>query len=219
VIIKANHITNLTDARYFAAKEVDALSFNFVEGSEHFIDPMRAKAMFEWVAVPRIFGIFDNLSAEDIQFLATGYGIQHIQVGENTAPETIFDIQVAAIIKEIRIDSTITADILRGYLKTFPPQVEAFELNFIHAELSWQRLKKAEWAIRLSDLESLCRDFKLLLAIPFEPEDWQDIEALNPYGICLQGGDEEKIGIKSFEALDDIFEALSVNRNTPSVFA
>ena len=34
MLIKASRITNLTDARYFAAKEVDFLGFNLEEGTE-----------------------------------------------------------------------------------------------------------------------------------------------------------------------------------------
>ena len=62
--VKASQITNLTDARYFAAKEVEWLSFDFTEGSSTYIDPMKARAMFDWVEGPCIVGEFQNLIYE-----------------------------------------------------------------------------------------------------------------------------------------------------------
>ena len=54
--IKANDITNLTDARYFAAKEATWLTFNFVEKTPTYIEPMTARAIFEWVEGVEIVG-------------------------------------------------------------------------------------------------------------------------------------------------------------------
>jgi len=45
--VKASQITNLTDARYFAAWEVEWLGFNFDEGSAHYIPPVEMKAIKE----------------------------------------------------------------------------------------------------------------------------------------------------------------------------
>ena len=58
MLIKASRITSLTDARYFAAKEVDYLGFNLEEGTENYLDPMHMKAIREWVEGPKILGEF-----------------------------------------------------------------------------------------------------------------------------------------------------------------
>ena len=47
MLLKATAVMNLTDARYFAAKEVDYLGFNLEEGTEGYLDPMYMKAIRE----------------------------------------------------------------------------------------------------------------------------------------------------------------------------
>jgi phosphoribosylanthranilate isomerase len=87
--IKADNITNLTDARYFAAKEVEWLTFNFTEGVTGYIDPMKARAMFEWVAVPNIVGVFERVTADEAHFYAQSWHLTMIQVGAMTQNEEI----------------------------------------------------------------------------------------------------------------------------------
>ena len=49
-------ITNLTDARYFSAWEVEWLGFNLSQGEENAISPLQVAAMREWVEGPKIVG-------------------------------------------------------------------------------------------------------------------------------------------------------------------
>lgn len=206
--IKASQITNLTDARYFAAKEVEWLSFNFTEGSENYIDPMRARAMFEWVEGPRIVGEFDGLTAAEINFYTEGYQLSHIQVGPKTKAEDIFNLQASSIIKEIVVEDFTNPDILRGIMRPLATTVEAFQLNFEHNELDAIRLKNADSLIDFEDLKDLCSEFKIILAIDFPIEMLDELLNLNPYGLSLHGGEEEKVGLKSFDELDEILDVL-----------
>ena len=208
--VKASQITNLTDARYFAAKEVAWLSFNFTEGSENYIDPMRARAMFEWVEGPHIVGEFDGLSAADINFYTEGYQLSHIQVGTQTGAEAIFELTASSIIKEIRVETVTNADILRGQMRPLTAMVEAFQLNFEKNGLDFLSLKNENAAISLSDLKALCQEFKIILAIDFQTIMLDELLSLNPYGLSVTGGEEEKVGVKSFDELDDILEKLEL---------
>ncbi len=208
--IKASQITNLTDARYFAAKEVEWLSFNFTEGTENYIDPMQARAMFEWVHGPRIVGEFEGLTTADINFYTEGYQLQHIQVGKNITAEDIFDLKAASIIKEIAVEKATNLDILRGQMQPFAATVEAFQLSFAQANCSFKQLKNAKVQLSFDDLKVLCSTFKIILAIDFQTVELDELLDLNLYGLNVRGGDEEKVGIKSFDDVDDIFDRLEV---------
>lgn len=209
--IKASQITNLTDARYFAAKEVEWLSFNFTEGSENYIDPMRARAMFEWVQGPRIVGEFDGLSAAEINFYTEGYQLSHIQVGMNTQAEEIFNIHAQSIIKEIIVQKSDTVEILRGAMQSLIAAVEAFQLNFEYSGLDITNLFRADSSIKFEDLKALCLEFDIILAIDFQVDMLEKLLQLRLYGLSLRGGEEERVGIKSFDDLDDILERLEVD--------
>lgn len=208
--VKASQITNLTDARYFAAKEVEWLSFNFTEGAENYIDPMRARAMFEWVEGPRIVGEFDGLSAAEINFYTEGYQLQHIQVGRGTTAEDVFNLNATTVIKEIVVETFMNRDILRGMMQPFAASVEAFQLNFEKNNISFSQLKNGNSAIKVEDLKMLSEEFKIILAIDFQIVELDELLDLNLYGLNVRGGDEEKVGLKSFDEVDEIFDKLEI---------
>ena len=53
-IVKAGSITNLTDARFFAAYDVDFIGFNFDPKSPDYISPQNALAIKGWITGPKI---------------------------------------------------------------------------------------------------------------------------------------------------------------------
>ena len=205
--IKASQITNLTDARYFAAKEVEWLSFNFAERTDNYIEPMRARAMFDWVEVPHIVGEFDGFDAESVNFYAENWGLKAVQVGESSE---IFNLASGYIIKEITVDSATTAEILRGLFLPFVDVVAAFQLNFELENITFSDIKANNYPLSINDLLGLCAEFNIILAIDFQLDELEGILALQPFGLSLKGGEEERVGVKSFDELDDIFDRLEI---------
>lgn len=208
--IKASNITNLTDARYFAAKEVEWLSFNFVEGTASYIEPMKARAIIEWVDVPQIVGEFGNMSAEDINFYANGVTLQAVMVGIRPTVDAIKDIQVQSVIKDIRVEVFTNSDYLMREMSIFAPHVEAFQLSFDKGGITWEDLNSPNAMINKVDLVTICERFKVILSIDFEQSHLKDILSLNLYGLNVKGSEEEKVGVKSFDDLDELFEALEI---------
>ncbi len=206
--IKASQITNLTDARYFAAKEVEWLSFNFTEKTDNYIEPMRARVMFDWVEVPHIVGEFDGFDAEAVNFYADNWGLKAVQIGATTE---VFDVKSPHILNEIVVESHTTADILRGLLSPLKNMVAAFQLNFETHNLSFSDLKNNKYALDLADLSSLCAAFNIILDIDFQLSELDDILNMNPFGLSLKGGEEERVGVKSYDELDDIFDRLEID--------
>jgi phosphoribosylanthranilate isomerase len=205
--IKASQITNLTDARYFAAKEVEWLSFNFTENTDNYIEPMRGRAMFDWVEVPHIIGEFGGFDAEAVNFYAENWGLKAVQIGEKTE---VFDVKSDYILKEIVVNPSTTADILRGPLSASAPIVAAFQLNFEQNNITFSDLKSGKYPLSIDDIFGLCQSFKIILNIDFQLVELEDILNLNPYGLALKGGDEERVGVKSFDELDEIFDKLEI---------
>ena len=205
--IKASQITNLTDARYFAAKEVNWLSFNFAEKTDNYIEPMRARAMFDWVEVPHIVGEFDGFDADAVNFYAENWGLKAVQIGQKT--ET-FDVKSPHILKEIIVKTHTTAEILRGLLSPFKNIVAAFQLNFEAHHLSFSDMKNNKCALNVADLSSLCAAFNIILNIDFQLVELEEIIHLKPFGLSLRGGEEERVGVKSYDELDEIFDRLEM---------
>jgi phosphoribosylanthranilate isomerase len=208
--IKASHITSLTDARYFAAKDVEWLSFNFNEKEASYIDPMVARAMFEWVAVPNIVGEFDHNTAEEINFYAAHWGLKTVQVGQFTPLSILKEIKPISLIKEFRIEAFTNPNYLRAELLSFSPYVQVFQLNFDKNGITWEDLKNPLAMITVEDLTSLCEDFNIILSIDFQPFSLNEITELKLYGLNVKGSAEERVGVKSFDDMDEIFDELEV---------
>jgi phosphoribosylanthranilate isomerase len=208
--IKADNITNLTDARYFAAKEVEWLTFNFTEGSHAYIEPMKARAMFEWVAVPNIVGAFERVTAEEAHFYAQSWGLKAIQVGSMTLNEAILKIENVEIIKEFDIEIFTNPQFLRQEMTLLKDKVSVFQFNFQQNGITWEDLQQPTSMLILQDLENLCKDFNIILKIDFQPFMLKDILSINPFGLVLEGGEEERVGVKSYDELDEIFDELEI---------
>jgi len=209
VNIKVSSVSNLTDARYFAAKEVSWLGFSLEAGSTDYIAPATMLAIREWLDGVSFMGEFSFASTEDLQRAVTNYRLDGIQVGMFTPPETLVALHgQTAVFREIviRPDSDMAA--LRSEISATAHLTAASMLSFLPNRISWNQLQSG-LPLRISDLRELCREFPIFLDLQWDAPSLEAALALiNPYGIVLRGGDEEKTGVKSFDELDDLFAIL-----------
>jgi len=171
--IIAQNITNLSDARYFAAWGIDYLSFNGIPDSPYYIAPEKAKEIKDWVEGPRIL-----LESNALEFteLADGHILSNIYQSLPLNKEVFYRISFQ--------------DILKGV----PPS------KYI-VKLSEEELLEA----KNLDLEKyLGCDFYLdSIGLSINSfENWPE------WGLVVQGSEEEKVGLKSFEELDELYEKL-----------
>ena len=202
-LIKASRIAHLTDARYFAAKEVDYLGFNLEEGTEGYLDPMYMKAIREWVEGPKIVGEFSRTPIRVVREAAAFYGLDVVQVSAKKHGADLAELEGLEVILEIETDQ----DGLRfsfSDLQQFAPHVDLFLFNFAHSNVSKStfyansELWRSMFALRPS-----------LLQADFSAADWPEIlTAFGLSGLSLVGGAEEQVGVKSYDEIEEIFEAL-----------
>ncbi len=196
--VLARHITNLTDARYFAAKEVAYLAFNLEQGTAGYLDPVYMQAMREWVQGPAIAGAFGpGTSLETINEAVRFYGLDAVIV-----PAGLQYMQVDAqqILVHVVLDSPDTS---------FPVPAIAEGITAFLVELA---NPEQQWADYVHVLEQANR--------PCFIQYWGSAQALRAlldmagnshlYGLALIGGEEEAVGVKSFDELEDIFDVLEM---------
>lgn len=197
MLIKASTITNLTDARYFAAKEVHFLGFNLEEGTPGYLDPLYMKAIREWVQGPKITGEFDRTPGAVVREAAAFYGLDAVQVTRTddlSLPdevEVILYVPALADVKAVRAifeDASAVADY---FLLDFSPVPNAEAILLGNAG-AWRELF-AGFPVLLQ-LDVTAAALKPLL------------DTLQPAGLSLRGGEEEAVGVKSFEEIYAVFE-------------
>jgi len=208
--IKASSIANLTDARYFAAWEVKWLGFNLDPGSEEYVSPQAIKAMKEWVDGVEFVGEFGIHSPQDILTAVEMLELDAVQLSPFTAPEDLVDLKDQTIIREMIVEKSTNEADLHDQMLLWAPYVRYFLLNFDKNGITWPDLQQG-LPLSLSFLQDLCSSYDVILSIELDQNNVEEVlENLHPYGINLKGGAEEKVGYKSFEELDAIFEQLEV---------
>lgn len=207
--VKASSITNLTDARYFAAWEVEWLGFNLNIGTADYIEPHLVKAIKEWVDGVKIIGEFDLSSADHINDMVQALNLDGAQLGMFTPLDTFEELEYATtLFKEIVVEKGSTEANIRSHMTDFAPYVKAFVLNFEKNNIGMADLEQSV-GLGKDELALLCKSFPLLISMPSSSAELADLlEEVTPLGISVKGGAEEKVGFKSFDELDELFEFL-----------
>jgi phosphoribosylanthranilate isomerase len=206
--VKASSITNLTDARYFAAWEVEWLGFNLEAGSEDYIEPKNMNAIKEWVDGVKIVGEFNLPDLETVQSAIEVLEIEQAQVGPFTDYNTLKSISdLLPVMQEIVVEKDTSLDSLRPIFDQNADMVEVFILNFDKNGIDWAFIRQN----LLKELKELIQEHPILLSLNFDEKNIDSIlEELQPLGINVKGGEEEKVGYKSYDELDEIFEKIEV---------
>lgn len=208
--VKASSITNLTDARYFAAWEVEWLGFDLEMGSETQVSPQFVHAIKDWVEGVKVVGEFGMASADEIIMAAETMSLDMVQVSMFTSLNEVKEIKGIPVIKEIIVDNNISEATLEEILKSFAPHCHAFILNFDKNRIDYDDLKEGR-VLSVSSLNNFCKQYPILVSLNFQPDSLAEfLEQIKPLGINVKGGEEEKVGFKSFDELDQIFESIEI---------
>jgi phosphoribosylanthranilate isomerase len=182
--IIASSISNLTDARYFAAWGVDYLGFNTDMLMDNKKSQQDIKEIIEWVEGPKFLAETSLTELSDEFF------------------EMFFDLGFDAI----SIGKFAT-------LNSFPPGVEIFKTMSINAEKPQESYDNIIYTAnylsevhnnkeKVNEVSSYCNVY---LDVQFSLENLMDIEFA---GYLVRGEAEEKVGLKTFDELDSFFEYL-----------
>jgi len=201
MLIKASSITNLTDARYFAAKEVHFLGFNLEEGTPGYLDPMYMKAIREWVQGPKITGEFDRTPAAVVREAALFYGLDAVQV---THTDGLASLEGLEVILAVPANAEIAA--MEAIFQAAVP-VHYFLVDFTAVPHAVSLLLENAGAWK-----QLFATYPVLLHLDAPAAELSSlVDALQPAGLALRGGEEEMVGVKSFDEIDAVFESLGID--------
>lgn len=174
--IKISQITNLTDARYFAAWGVDYLGFDINPDSDHFTSPAIVAEISDWVEGPMM--ILESSSSPD-EILLNDY--------KNALNEVVVESKVQE----------------NNRLTSFTSPGSGNRYAIFHSDQAWSSLS-------LATMDSLVKSYDhVLLDIPFSTHEVDMILDAGIAGFVMRGGDEEKVGFKSYDDMDELFEFLS----------
>ncbi len=184
--IIATNVSNLTDARYFAAWGVDMMCYNIDPDTEGSLSTAQFKEITEWVEGPMTGIKMDGLSIP-VTLLEEGMDVKNVIISpfidKKDLPKSIESIYRICTIEEGWQDDN-------KLILTIPKSID---------QLSEEESNK---------IKEISEGREVFLDGIFRAKDLNTISELGVTGIILKGGDEEKVGYKSFEELDEVLEAL-----------
>jgi phosphoribosylanthranilate isomerase len=196
VEIFAGNITNLTDARYFAAWNVDYLAFQFDETGAEGLNIHQIQAILEWVEGPISAIELTDPDAEKAQLLADALNIPAVIVpGHTSSPDWPSSLEWI-----YKVDSF-------NLLLATPEQ----QKNWQHAAFIVINDTPTEPAV-IKQLEQYSREGNSNLIIRYQADiPAAEFLSIHEYalGLYVSGSAEEKVGYKSYDHLDDLMELLA----------
>jgi phosphoribosylanthranilate isomerase len=200
-LVKASEVNNLSDARYCAGMGVEMLGFCLDESHPKFIELARLREISVWVSGVKAVGEFVGDNILNINYLAEQLNLDFIQLNHVIKPDLIKELKKPVILKLNFHSEKINE--LSEELKKYSEVVDIFLLESEQTDsvARYENILK-EW----------CSGYKIILGFGIQKEMIEDIlNKIKPYGLEVKGGDEIKPGLKSFEELSEVLEALEID--------
>jgi phosphoribosylanthranilate isomerase len=200
-VVKASEVNNLSDARYCAGMGVEMLGFCLDENHPKFIELARLREISVWVSGVKTVGEFAGDNVLNINYLAEQLQLDYIQLNHTIDLQHIKELKKPVILK-LNYNPPDT-DSLSQDLRKYAPFVELFLLESEHIDsVEGLEVILKEW----------CSAYKIILGFGVQKEMIEDIlQKIKPFGLEVRGGDEIKPGLKNFEELAEVLEALEID--------
>lgn len=199
--VKVSEVTNLTDARYCAGMGVDMIGFHLDENYPRFIEINTVKEITNWISGVEVVGEFVASNLENVNYLATELKLDYVQLTNHFKPEELEIVTIPIILK---LDlGEVTKSQIEEILIFYKPYVAYFLL---------ENSKQDSISELESQLAAWCRSYPIIIGFGITLDQLEKIENnISPKGIALKGGDEIKPGLKNFDELSEILEALELD--------
>ena len=184
-------INNLSDARYCAGMGADKLTFILDPALPGHLDTKAVKELAGWIAGVELIGEFDQLSPVEINAIAAECALDAILLRHPRSTEELAEIAPPVYI-ELSPESAAGA-------QNQPTSVVGIIVE-LPEEIS---------AETLTALRSLSQRQPLWLGPGLDPARARHlIQQLELAGLVFPSGDEVKPGLRDFDQLEAVFEAL-----------
>ena len=196
-VVKVGGITNLSDARYCAGMGVDLLGFSLDAASPDFVSESAYQEITAWISGVHLVGELGDGRVSEAALL-TRYPVNYLQTSQVNLLPSLAALNVPLI---LRVDfaendqSSLRAvcEANRSYVAYF--LLESDNVVLTESEMSFLRRLATKYPILLGFGFSRANIHFLLDTLPVK-------------GIALRGSREIKPGLKDFDELADILEAI-----------
>lgn len=187
-------INNLSDARYCAGMGADKLTFILDPSLPGALDSKTMKELTGWIAGVELIGEFDQLTAPEINSIAAACALDAVLLRQPRS-----EAELAEIAPPVYVELAVGAVAINPYLSDAPTGWVVELVEPLTTET-------------LGYLSKIAAQRPLWLGPGLHPEQARELVNLLPLaGIVLPSGDEVKPGLRDFDQLEAVFEALEID--------
>jgi hypothetical protein len=180
----AYDITNLTDARYFAARGAHMIGFSVEHSTIEEVNAIK-----DWVDVPAFFlHLPENPTAELIWEWQDRTGVSSFLVSD------ISD-EVVVLFPKAQWISFLTPTQKESYLD--------LSYIFINSSIGADSVSLANLSLNLNQDIPAYLEFSPYKSINLKEEKWIS-------GVLIQGSEEDKVGLKSYDEIDEFLDTIDL---------
>ncbi|MDB5268179.1 MAG: hypothetical protein JWP58_1219 [Hymenobacter sp.] len=186
-------INNLSDARYCAGMGADKLTFILDPALPGHLDTKAVKELAGWIAGVELIGEFDQLSAHEINAISAECNLDAVLLRTPRTDEELAEI-APPVYLELAIDSI-------SFAQPLPTSPVGFLLE----------LPTAETPETIKALQNISAQKPLWLGPGLHPDRARMLATSLPLaGLVFPSGNEVKPGLRDFDQLEAVFEALEI---------
>ena len=188
-------INNLSDARYCAGMGADKLTFVLDPALPGHLGSKAMKELAGWIAGVELIGEFDQLSAPEINALAAECALDAVLL---RTPRTAAEL--------VEIAPPVYLELSLAEASAGPAALPAGPVGFV---LELPAKPGNNTAAVAASWASLAARVPLWLGPGLQPEQARELAARLPLaGLSFPSGDEVKPGLRNFDQLEAVFDAL-----------
>ncbi len=196
--ILADKLTHLTDARYFAARGVDTICFSVNDDEDIDKAVMSINAIKGWVQGPKIF-LRPGFKDKD----------EILELCDGIMPDAVVIPFLSEVINKQSLPCSLFIDFIiesEDFIESGFTLINVMSPDGIICELRNEKALHSDWF--LAFLNALTKKLIIFIKLGFENDNPSFLLSLPISGIAVEGGMEEKIGLKSFDKIDNLLDEL-----------
>lgn len=196
IAVKINGVNNLSDARYCAGMGVKWLGFCLDKSSATYVPSQKAVEMAGWLSGVEFVG---ELGTADPPPDIEQYPLDYLQTD---LPEKLTSLRRYGLPLFLRLSVCTLAELQRAE-KIMAANRELADFFLLEGSLN-----PSDVAVQAC-LQQICARHRVVLGLSFEAHAINEtLDSVCPYGIALQGGFEIRPGLKDFDEMAAVLEAL-----------
>lgn len=201
--VKISAINNLSDARYCAGMYVNLMGFNLENHQPNYISPEKFEEITGWLSGLEYVGEFETSHPDAILETLKSYSeIKYIEIQEEIHLKMLVNSSYGLILKQNIKEVDDLEDLIA--------KSQSYSDHDVTLHLVSETLQIDDSI--LEKIKTLAEKCQVLLGFGLEANSIEHvIEKTGIRGISLQGGDEIKPGLKDFDELAEILEALEID--------